>query len=162
MAVIILMGVSGVGKTTVGQMLAQQLGWEFVEGDDLHPPDNVAKLRAGVPLEDNDRAPWYAVIRDALDALHADGAQAVLAVSALRAAHRAMLAEERPWVRFVHLTGDRALVAERLAMRRDHFMPAGLLDSQIAALQAPVDVIEVGISAVPEEIAAEIRRRLRI
>jgi len=160
MAVIVLMGISGVGKTTVGRVLAEQLGWEFMEGDDLHPPANVAKLRAGIPLNDDDRTPWYDALCRAVDELHARGGRAVLAVSALRAAHRAMLTEGRPWLCFVHLVGDRALVAERLRSRRDHFMPAGLLDSQLAALQPPADAVEVGITDPPEAIAAEIRRRL--
>jgi gluconokinase len=160
MLVLVLMGISGVGKTTVGRVLAEQLGWEFLEGDDLHPPENVAKLRAGIPLCDDDRIPWYQALCRALDDLHARGGRAVLAVSALRAAHRSMLTEGRPGVGFVHLVGDRALVAERLRSRRDHFMPAGLLDSQLAALQPPEDAIEVAITGRPEEIAAEIRRRL--
>jgi gluconokinase len=160
MAAIILMGVCGAGKTTVGRLLAERLGWEFVEGDDLHPPENVAKLRAGIPLDDEDRAPWYAAMCRDLDARYARGERVVLAVSALRAAHRAMLTEGRPWIRFVHLAGERALVAQRLRSRRDHFMPARLLDSQYEALQPPAEAIEVGITGSPEEIGEEIRRRL--
>jgi gluconokinase len=162
MSAIILMGVSGVGKTTVGRLLAARLAWEFVEGDDLHPPANVAKLRAGVPLEDDDRTPWYAAICRDLDARHARGRRVVLAVSALRAAHREMLTGERPWVRFVHLAGEKELVAKRLQSRRDHFMPARLLDSQYEALQAPEDALEVGVTGSPEEIVEEIRRRLEL
>lgn len=158
--VVVLMGVSGVGKTAVGARLAQALGGTFVEGDDFHPPANVAKMRSGVPLDDADRQPWLETLSREIGAWLDTGRTVVLACSALKQRYRDVLKAGRPGVRFVHLKGQEALIRARLAGRRGHYMPASLLDSQLAALEEPVDAITVGIDAPPEAIVAEICKAL--
>ena len=135
--VLVVMGVSGAGKSTIGKMLAARLGWAFQEGDDLHPPANIAKMSAGVPLTDADRAPWLAAVGAWIDQCVADGGGGVITCSALKAAYRRTLAQGRPAVRLVYLEGSKALIARRVAARRDHFMPASLVDSQFADLEPP-------------------------
>jgi gluconokinase len=154
--VIVLMGVSGSGKTTVGVPLAQALGGEFVEGDDYHPPANIAKMRQGIPLEDADRRPWLATLSAEIGRWLAAGRTVVLACSALKRSYRAILRDGRPGVRFVHLTGSAPLIRARLAGRQGHYMPASLLDSQLAALEEPLDAIVVAIDRPPAEIVASI------
>lgn len=154
------MGVSGAGKTTVGQRLARDLGWEFVDADDLHPATNVEKMRAGKPLDDQDRAPWLAALSACIRRLLDDGRDAVIACSALKAAYRAQLLVDPARMRLVHLTGDPSLIAARLATRSDHFMPAGLLSTQLAALEPPEDALRVDVGGTPDEIAADVRRAL--
>lgn len=155
------MGVSGSGKSTVGRLLADELGWAFADADDFHPPANRAKMAAGQPLDDADRAPWLAALADLLRDHLARAAPLVLACSALKRAYRDRLAVS-PEVAFVHLQGDPALIAARLAGRADHFMPAALLGSQLAALEPPVDAITADIAETPAEIVANLRRRLRL
>ncbi|HEY5107410.1 MAG TPA: gluconokinase [Caulobacteraceae bacterium] len=135
--VLVVMGVSGSGKSTVAKPLAARLGWTFQEGDALHPAANIAKMKAGFALDDADRAPWLAAIGDWIDGQTARGAGGVVTCSALKRAYRDQLARGRPQVRFVFLRGSRALIATRVARRTGHFMPASLLDSQFAALQPP-------------------------
>ena len=135
--VVLVMGVSGAGKTTVGARLAAELGWVFLEGDDLHPAANIAKMTAGVPLNDADRAPWLAAIGKAIDSWAARGTSGVVAASVLKRAYRDGLRAARPQVELVYLHGERALLASRLARRKGHFMPPGLLDSQLATLEPP-------------------------
>jgi carbohydrate kinase (thermoresistant glucokinase family) len=135
--IIVVMGVSGSGKTTVGRELAQRLGWTFDEGDTLHPPENVAKMRAGHPLDDQDRAPWLAAIAALIDKHRDHGEAAVVACSALKRRYRDVIIGDRPDVRLVYLEGSRTLLAGRLADRKGHFMPARLLDSQLATLEPP-------------------------
>ena len=154
--VIVLMGVSGSGKTTVGVPLAQALGGEFAEGDDYHPPANVAKMREGLPLDDADRRPWLEALSAEIGRWLAAGRTVVLACSALKRSYRAILRGGRPEVRFVHLKGSAPLIRGRLAERRGHYMPATLLDSQLAALEAPLDAIVVPIDRPPAEIVASI------
>jgi gluconokinase len=162
LTVVVLMGVSGVGKTTVGERLAAELGWTFHDADAFHPPANVAKMRSGAPLDDTDREPWLAAMSDAIGGWLAKGEGAVLACSALKQCYREALARDRDGVVFVHLEGSRSLIASRLAARRGHYMPASLLDSQIAALEPPDDAITVDVTPTPEAIVAEIRRRIQV
>ncbi|MGH6958704.1 MAG: gluconokinase, partial [Caulobacteraceae bacterium] len=135
--VLVVMGVSGAGKTTLAKRLAARFGWTFQEGDALHPPANIAKMKAGHPLNDADRAPWLAAIGRWIDARAAAGEPAVVACSALKRAYRDTLARGRPQVRFVFIRLDEATIAERLAHRRGHFMPPSLLASQFDALEPP-------------------------
>lgn len=136
-AVVVVMGVTGSGKSTVGQALATRLGWRFQEGDDLHPPGNVAKMAAGRPLTDEDRAPWLDAIADRIDAWLAEGNLAVVTCSALKRSYRDRLRRGRARVRFVHLRAEPALVSRRLATRRGHFMPPSLVASQFEAFESP-------------------------
>jgi gluconokinase len=154
--VIILMGVAGVGKTTVGRRLAETLGWRFLDADALHAPASVAKMAAGVPLTDEDRWPWLerlrAVVLEALE----EGEGLVLACSALRRAYRERLVVEPARVRVVHLRGPRELIARRLRERRGHYMPPELLDSQYEALEEPEGALAVEVTAEPEAVVAAI------
>lgn len=160
--VIVVMGVSGSGKTTVGRLLAADLGWTFYEGDDAHPADNLRKMAAGTPLTDADRLPWLRELRRLIESCLAAREDAVLACSALKESYREILAGGLDGVCFVHLTGDPVLIAERLEHRQGHFMKAGMLASQLAVIEPPEDGISVEVEGSPEEIVAEIRRRLGI
>ncbi|HSA81344.1 MAG TPA: gluconokinase [Geminicoccaceae bacterium] len=154
--VIVLMGVSGSGKTTIGVPLAQALGGEFAEGDDYHPPANVEKMRQGIPLDDADRRPWLETLSREIGNWLDAGRTMVLACSALKRSYRAILRGGRPEVRFVHLKGSAETIRARLAERRGHYMPASLLDSQLAALEEPKDAIVVTVDRPPAEIVARI------
>jgi gluconokinase len=154
--VIVLMGVSGTGKTAVGTRLVQALGAEFAEGDDYHPPANVAKMRSGTPLDDADRQPWLETLSREIGTWLDSGKTVVLACSALKQRYRDILKAGRPGVRFVHLKGPEALIRSRLEDRRGHYMPPSLLASQFAALEQPTDAITVGIEGPPDAIVAEI------
>ena len=159
--VIVLMGVSGSGKTTVGKLLAEALGAQFAEGDAYHPPENVEKMRRGIPLDDADRWPWLEILSAEIDRWLAAEKTMVLACSALKRSYRDVLAKGRPEVRFVYLEGDEALIRSRLDQRRGHYMPPSLLKSQIATLEPPADAIAIDIAGSPQAIVAEIRRRLK-
>ncbi|WP_406433982.1 gluconokinase [Streptomyces sp. NBC_00631] len=159
--VVAVMGVAGTGKTTIGPLLAARLGVPYAEGDDFHPPANIAKMSAGHPLDDADRWPW-------LDAIGAwahgrEGLGGVVSCSALKRAYRDRLRVSAPDLVFVHLTGDRQLIEDRMSHRQGHFMPTALLDSQFATLQ-PLEADEAGvavdISGSPEEITARAVRAL--
>jgi gluconokinase len=160
--VIVLMGVSGAGKTTVGLMLADQLGWEFHDADDLHSAENKRKMAHGTALSDADREPWLAKIRDLIATCLANGIDAVLACSALKQSYRDRITIDPARVKVVYLKGTEELIAQRIAHRSAHFMPADLLESQIETLEEPRDGIVVEISATPESIVRDIRDRLRI
>jgi len=159
--VLVLMGVSGSGKTTVGRILAEQLGWSFVEADDYHPAANIEKMRRGTPLTDADRRPWLDALRQRVDAACARGENVVLACSALKHAYQDYLERDEPaCVLYVHLKGSEELIRKRLAARKGHFMNPTLLHSQFAIMEPPADAIEVDITPSPEAIAGEIRRKL--
>lgn len=141
---VVVMGVSGCGKTTVGERLAARLGWPFDEGDSFHPADNVAKMSAGIPLDDADRLPWLEILAGRIAEAEAAGTSSVLSCSALKRRYRDLLRTGAPRVRFVHLHGDEAVLSARLAGRRGHFFPPGLLASQFAALE-PLQPDEDGV-----------------
>ncbi len=136
-AVLVLMGVAGCGKTTVAALLAGRLGWALEEGDDLHPQANIAKMRAGHPLDDADRAPWLETIADWCEARLAAGESGLITCSALKRAYRDRIRRRHAGVVFVYLAGSRETIAARLAGRHGHFMPPALLDSQFADLEPP-------------------------
>jgi len=151
---VVVMGVSGCGKTAVGSLLAQRLGARFIDADDLHPPANVEKMRAGIPLDDADRAPWLRLLNARLREVTAAGEPVVLACSALKQRYRDTLAEGVPGLRFVHLAGSRELIAARLAARQHRYMPTTLLDSQFATLEPPAEAVVVDV-VLPLEAAVE-------
>ena len=161
MTVYVVMGVSGSGKSTVGKLIAEALGARYAEGDSFHPPENVERMRSGQPLDDNDRAPWLTAMANAIRDWNAKGETVVLACSALRRRYRDVLRSGGD-VRFIHLAGDKALIARRLAARKGHYMPPTLLDSQFAALEPPGEdeAITVPIDASAETIAARALARL--
>ncbi|HWY22598.1 MAG TPA: gluconokinase [Candidatus Acidoferrum sp.] len=159
--IILLMGVSGAGKTTVGQLLASELGWDFVDGDDYHPAENVEKMRNGIPLTDADRAPWLEKLRALIASWMAARENAILACSALKRAYREAL-NVGPEVQMVFLTGTTQLFRDRLRSRRGHFMTEGMLDSQLEALEEPDDALVINVDRSPAEIAAEIRTRMAL
>jgi len=144
--IVIVMGVSGSGKSTIGGMLAERLGLPFLDADEFHPPANVAKMAAGTPLTDEDRRPWL----ESLNARLKGKDSAVLACSALKRSYREILARDIPRCTFVFLNGSLELVRSRLANRQHRYMPASLLESQFAALEPPQDAIEVDVSQAPD------------
>ncbi|AMV30122.1 Thermoresistant gluconokinase [Gemmata sp. SH-PL17] len=159
--IVVLMGVSGSGKSTIGKILAEQLEWTFVEADDYHPPANVEKMRRGQPLTDEDRRPWLRELRDRIDAACARGENVVLACSALKHAYQDYLERNEPeCVQYVYLHGSEELIRQRLAARKGHFMNPTLLHSQFEALEPPADAIRVDIAPAPEVIAAEVKKKL--
>lgn len=163
--VVVMMGVSGVGKTTIGTLLAERLGWGYAEGDSYHPPANVAKMRAGTPLDDADRAPWLTAIAADIDRWRAAGQGMVVACSALKRSYRDILIGGRPDVRLVRLAGDEALIRARMETRTDHYMPPSLLSSQLATLQPPGDdeeAITVNVTCSPQACVAQILEALGI
>ena len=152
--IVVLMGVCGCGKTTIGEALAAELGWPFLDADQFHPDANVAKMAAGIPLDDADRWPWLDRIAAELRMILAGGGHAVLACSALKEAYRARIRAAGD-VRFVHLAGDFDTIAARLASRQHRYMPASLLSSQFAALEPPRDALVVDVRLdVAEQVAA--------
>jgi gluconokinase len=159
--VVIVMGVTGAGKTTIGCLLAEQLGWQFADADDFHPVANVEKMRHGIPLTDEDRRPWLERLRAEIDGWLSSNKNVVLACSALKRRYRQQL-EAGPQVRFVYLKGSAALIAERLRARHGHFAGEAILAGQFADLEEPGDALTVDISATPEEIVAEIQAKLHL
>ncbi|WP_242614347.1 gluconokinase [Actinomadura roseirufa] len=162
---VVVAGVSGSGKTTVGRLLAERLGWEYAEADAFHSAANVAKMSAGVPLTDADRRPWLRAIAGWIDARVAAGRPGVVTCSALKRAYRDALAAGRPAVRVVLLDGDRDVIAARLRARTGHFFGADLLDSQFADLEPPAPdekVLRVPADATPTEIATQVLTELSL
>jgi gluconokinase len=160
---IVVMGVSGCGKSTVGRRLADEMGVPFIEGDDLHPPRNVALMAAGTPLTDDDRRDWLRTLAAALAGAAARGQGLVVACSALKRRYRDQLRAGAPGVRFVHLHGSPELLAARVRERPGHYMPASLLPSQLVTLEPPAadeDAITFDIAAPTEAIVAAVRRQL--
>ena len=137
--VLVVMGVSGAGKTTVGKLLAERLGWAFEEGDSLHPLANVRKMEAGIPLTDDDRWPWLARVADWVDGQLDSGKDGVITCSALKRSYRTLINRRGSGVEFVYLAVSKSELEERVTNRPEHFMPASLLDSQLAVLEVPVD-----------------------
>jgi gluconokinase len=159
--IVIVMGVSGCGKTTVGRHVAQLLGLPFYDADNFHPASNVAKMGAGIPLTDEDRFPWLGALAAHIEEWERKGG-AVLACSALKERYRRVLAGNAPGsVRFVHLQGTKECIAERMKTRPGHYMPVTLLDSQFAALEPPADAIVESIVDPPEVIAQRIVQKLK-
>lgn len=159
----VVMGVSGSGKTTVAERVAASLGWMFQEGDKLHPAANVAKMASGHPLDDADRAPWLAIIAEWIDARLRTGQDAIITCSALKRSYREQIGNGKPGVQIVYLHGDRATLEAHINGRHHEYMPATLLDSQLATLEEPVPdehVITVEVDGTIEHTVAEVIRQL--
>jgi carbohydrate kinase (thermoresistant glucokinase family) len=163
-AVLIVMGVSGCGKTTIAELLSCELGWEYRDGDEFHPKSNVEKMHSGTPLTDDDRWPWLKAIAAWIDNKRQAGEHAIVTCSALKKSYRDILIGPRKDVGLIYLKGTEDLIAERLSKRHGHFMPKALLRSQFQTLQEPgpdEHPVTVSIVPAPEEIAAAILRELR-
>jgi gluconokinase len=158
--ILILMGVAGAGKTTIGQLLAQDLRWPFYDGDDFHPPANIDKMSRGVALTDDDRAAWLASLRQLIERLLREQQGAVIACSALKQSYRQVLQQQNEDVHFIYLKGDPDLMRQRLEQRPGHFMKANLLASQFETLEEPADpegVLTVEASLPPQAIVKSIK-----
>lgn len=160
--VVLLMGVTGSGKTTVGEKLAAELGWTFSDADDFHPAANKAKMRAGIPLTDDDRWPWLLAVRQVIEQALRDNPGAIVACSALKAAYRDVLAGGLEPIRFVLLDGDPAVLKARLVQRRHEFMNPALLESQIDTLERPPNAIVIDIELPLDEQVRRTRRALGV
>ena len=162
--ILIVMGVSGSGKSTVADALAQSFNWTLAEGDDFHSPANIAKMHAGVPLDDEDRMPWLGAIAAWIDARRRAGEAGIVTCSALKRAYRDLLAGDRPEVLFVYLKGSADVMSQHLAGREGHFMPVSLLSSQFDTLEEPTPdepVLTVDAARPVEEIVSEVEVRLK-
>jgi gluconokinase len=159
--IVIIMGTTGAGKTTIGTMLAAQLNWQFADADAFHPPANIEKMSRGIPLNDADRAPWLEALRKVILEWIAVGKNIVLACSALKRAYREVL-RASPEVKIIYLKGNFALFAERIRHRHGHFAGEGILVGQFADLEEPADAITIDAAQSPEAIVAEIRNRLAL
>ena len=158
--IILLMGVQGSGKTTAGRALAEHLGWRFADADEFHPPENIAKMAAGIPLDDRDRAPWLRALRAEIDRSLADRSNLVLTCSALKERYRQRLLTDG--VALVYLRGTRELIASRLKSRAGHFAKLDLLNSQFADLEEPTNALTIDVSSSVGEIVKEITDCLRL
>jgi gluconokinase len=157
--IVIVMGTTGSGKTTIGTLLAKRMGWQFVDADDFHPPANVEKMKHGIPLTDADREPWLKALHDRIVEWIAEARNVVLACSALKQSYRAEL-RAGPEVSFVYLKGSFDLFSQRVLARKGHFAKQDLLASQFATLEEPADAIIVDAAPSPEQIVSEVRRQL--
>jgi carbohydrate kinase (thermoresistant glucokinase family) len=158
-SLLLIMGVAGSGKTTTGQKLAKRLGWDFRDADSFHPPANIEKMSAGIPLTDEDRWPWLDAVGAWMDQHRFAGTNGVVTCSALKRVYRQRLFHHRPEARLVYLKGAKNLIADRMGRRRNHFMPAALLDSQFAALEEPLrfeNPIIVNVAMSPNRVIAHI------
>jgi gluconokinase len=157
--IVIVMGTTGSGKTTIGSLLAKRLGWEFVDADDFHPPANVEKMKHGIPLTDADREPWLKALHDKIVQWNTEGHNVVLACSALKQSYRDEL-RVGSGVKFVYLKGSYELFSKRVLARKGHFAKQDLLVSQFATLEEPADAITVDAGPAPEQIVAQVRKQL--
>jgi gluconokinase len=160
--VIVPMGVAGSGKTTIGESMAAALGWEFRDADEFHPPENVAKMAAGIPLTDEDRQPWLESIRSYIERMLRRDEPAIVSCSALRAAYRDKLRVDPARVKLVHLSGDAALIRQRLEGRAGHFMKPEMLTSQLQTLEPPAHALTIDVSLRPADIVAAIRNAFSV
>jgi gluconokinase len=161
MVIVIIMGVLGSGKTLIGQMLSQELGWDFFDADDFHPSANILKISRSIPLTDNDRKPWLKILNKLLQKSSQESKSAILACSALKQSYRDILVQDVPKTRFVYLKGDEELIRNRLKERSGHFAKDSLLASQFESLEAPSNAIIVEISQSPEKILEQIKKEIR-
>lgn len=159
--IVIVMGVAGAGKTTIGRLLADALGWQFEDADSYHSPENVQKMAAGIPLTDADRAPWLESLRSIVQSWVSNNQSGVLACSALKQSYRERL-QVSPRVRIVYLRGPIELIRERMNLRVGHYMKPELLQSQFDTLEEPADAVVADASGTPAEIVQQIRARLNI
>jgi len=161
--ILVIMGVSGSGKTTIAILLAKRLGWVYRDGDEFHPASNVEKMKSGVPLTDEDRWPWLEAIARFIDEELADGTRTIITCSALKRRYRDIIIDRREGVRLIYLKGDKSLLEERLKKRHGHFMPSSLLQSQFDALEEPgpdENPLIVSVDATPDQIVDHIVERL--
>jgi gluconokinase len=159
--IVIVMGTTGSGKTTIGGLLAKRLGWEFVDADDFHPPANVEKMKHGIPLTDADREPWLKALHDKIVQWNTERRNVVLACSALKQGYRDEL-QAGSGVKFVYLKGSYELFSKRVLARKGHFAKQDLLVSQFATLEEPADAVTADAALAPEQIVAEVRRQLNL
>ncbi len=157
--VLIIMGVAGSGKTSVGKMLSEKLGWKYYEGDNYHPKENVEKMSHGIPLNDEDRIPWLLKLRTIIEDALSNGESIILSSSALKEAYRKIL-KVNDQVKFIYLKGSYELIEARMKMRKDHFMKPGMLKSQFEALEEPADAIAIDIDQPLEKIVENILQKI--
>jgi gluconokinase len=156
----IVMGVSGCGKSSVGEALAERLGWDFYDADDFHPPENVAKMANGIPLDDSDRAPWLATLHDLISSSLKADKSGVLACSALKERYRQQLLKDNENVQFVYLKGSYDLIWSRMSKRQDHYMKPQMLKSQFETLEEPTNALTIDISESVDEIVGDILKSM--
>ncbi len=157
---LIVMGVSGSGKTSVGKVLAEYFGWDFYDADDFHPPENVSKMANGIPLTDSDRAPWLAALHDLISSSLTQDRPGVLACSALKERYRQQLMEGNDGVQLIHLKGSYGLIWSRMSARNEHYMKPHMLQSQFDALEEPTNALDINISLSLDDIVLEILKHM--